>query len=258
MTGRLEGKVAIVTGGASGIGLAIAKGFAREGARVCVADLDRARCDAAATDVSGGAFGHAVDITDPASVARLVDAVVAQAGRVDILVNSAGVFGMGAIVDIAPADFDLIFGVNVKGTLLMIQGVVRQMLAQGTAGSIVTIASDSGRRPTPGAACYSASKAAAISIAQVTALELAQANIRSNCIAPGAVRTPMWDDVEAKFSKTLNLPIGSAEKAQVGLTPLGRMAVPEDMVEAAILFASDAASYITGQTLNVDGGMFCN
>lgn len=257
MTGRLESKIAIVTGGASGIGRAIAEGFAQEGALVCVADLDGSKCDAVAAGIPG-AFGHALDVTDTGSIARLVEATVARAGRLDVLVNSAGVFGMGKIIDLTAADFDRIFAVNTRGALLMIQGAVRQMLAQGGGGSIVTVSSDSGRRPTPGAACYSASKAAAISIAQVTALEYAQAGIRSNCIAPGAVRTPMWDDVEAIFSDTLGVPLGSAEQAQVGLTPLGRMAAPEDMVQAAIFFASDGAAYVTGQTLNVDGGMFCN
>ncbi|WP_313802545.1 SDR family NAD(P)-dependent oxidoreductase [Sphingobium sp.] len=215
-------------------------------------------CETAAGGVGPEAFGHGVDVTDPASVAKLVEAVVARTGRLDILVNSAGVFGMGAIVDLTPEDFDLVFAVNAKGTLLMIQGAVRQMMAQGTGGAIVTIASDAGRRPTPGAACYSASKAAAISISQVTALEFAAAGIRSNCIAPGIVRTPMWDHVETQFSAVLNVQPGSAEQAQVRLTPLGRMAEPEDLVEAAIMFASPASSYVTGQTLNVDGGMFCN
>jgi len=257
MTGRLKGKAAIVTGGASGIGLAIAKGFSREGAQVCVADLDGKTCETVAAGIDG-AFGHVLDVTDTASIAGLVTAVAARFGKLDVLVNSAGVFGMAAITELTSKHFDQIFNVNAKGALFMIQGAVRQMLSQGGGGSIVTVASDAGRRPTPGAACYSASKAAAISISQVTALEYAQAGIRSNCIAPGAVRTPMWDDVEAKFSATLGVPEGSAEKAQVALTPLGRMATPEDMVEAAIMFASDAAAYVTGQTLNVDGGMFCN
>lgn len=257
MTGRLSGKSAIIAGGASGIGFAIASAYAAEGASVCVADVDADRCAAAAAAIGNGAFGQAVDVRDTASIAALVSAVVVHSDKLDVLVNSAGVFGMASIVDVTAADFDKVFDVNAKGLLLMTQGAVRQMLAQGQGGAIVNIASAAGRRATPGAVCYSASKAAAISITQATALELAGQGIRANCIAPGAVRTPMWKEVEQTFARTLNVPVGAAEAAQVALTPLGRMAEPADFAGIAVTMASDEAAYMTGQTINIDGGMFC-
>lgn len=258
MTGKLTGKTALVTGGASGIGFSIAQRFAQEGATVCVADLDQERCDAAVATIGSDAFGQVLDVRDTASIEAAVKAVVARPGRLDVLVNAAGVFGMGKIVDLAPEDFDRIFDVNTKGLLFTIQAGVRQMLAQGQGGAIVTVASDVARRATPGAVCYSASKAAAVSIAQATALEYADHGIRSNCIAPGAVRTPMWHEVERRFSETLGVPIGGAEAAQVAATPLGRMADPDEMAGIAVFMASDDASYMTGQTVNIDGGMFCS
>jgi D-sorbitol dehydrogenase (acceptor) len=253
--GRLEQRAAIVTGGASGIGKAIAREYVRQGAKVCVADLGQGRCDAAAAEIGGDCFGQALDVTHGESIAQCVAATVRKFGALDILVNSAGVFGMGTIATVAAEEFDRVVAVNTKGLLFMIQAAVNQMLVQGKGGSIVTVASGAGRRPAPGAVVYSLSKAAAISITQCAAQELAQHGIRVNAIAPGAVRTPMWMEVEEKFSATLHVPVGSAEQAQVGLTPLGRMAKPEEFAGAAVFLASDEASYMTGQTLNVDGGM---
>lgn len=258
MTGKLEGKNAFVTGGASGIGFAIASRFAEEGATVCIADIDQQRCDAAAGKIGAPAFGLALDVRDPASIASAIHAFVERTGRLDALVNAAGVFGMGKIIDLMPEEFDRVFDVNTKGLLFMIQAGVRQMLAQGSGGSIITVASGAARRASPGAVCYSASKAAAVSIVQATALEYAGQGIRSNCIAPGAVRTPMWQDVERIFSRTLGVPEGGAEAAQVAVTPLGRMAAPEEMAGIAVFMASDDASYMTGQTVNIDGGMHCS
>ncbi|CAN5391426.1 L-iditol 2-dehydrogenase [soil metagenome] len=256
--GRLDGKIAIVTGGASGIGLAIAKSFAAEGARVCIADISSEKSAQAAATLGRDAFGHAVDVTSLASIAALVEAVVAQAGRLDILINSAGVFGMQALTDITEAEFDRVFAVNTRGLLFMIQAAARQMVAQGQGGTIVSIASGAGRRASPGAAIYSASKAAAISITQAAAQELIRHNIRVNAIAPGAVDTPMWQYVEQKFSEVLGMEPGSAEAVQVSLTPIGRMSQPEEYAGAALYLASTESSYVVGQTLNVDGGMFLN
>lgn len=257
MTDRLRDKVAIITGGASGIGFAIASAYAGEGARVCVADLDQDRCDKAAAAIGGDTFGHVLDVRDLVSIEAAVAATEARWGRVDVLANVAGVFGMDKILDVTPAEFDRIFNVNARGLLLMTQACVRRMLAQG-GGAIVNIASAAGRRATPGAVCYSASKAAVISITQATALEFATAGIRANCIAPGAVRTPMWDEVEDIFARTLDLPVGSAETAQVALAPMGRMAVPAEFAGMAVTLASDESSYMTGQTINIDGGTICN
>jgi NAD(P)-dependent dehydrogenase (short-subunit alcohol dehydrogenase family) len=219
MTARLQDKTAIVTGATSGIGLAIARGFAEEGARVCVADLDAARCEAVAAEIGRGAFGHALDVRDRRSIANLVAAVVARTGGIDSLVNCAGVFGMQVFTDITEEEFDRIFAVNARGLLFITQAVVRQMVAQGRGGTIVSIASGAGRRAAPGAAVYSASKAAVINLTQSAAQELIRHDIRVNAIAPGAVRTPMWNQVDGEFSRIMGVEPGSAESLQVGATP---------------------------------------
>ncbi len=258
MSDRLQGKIAIVTGGASGIGFEIARGFGQQGARVCIADVLPAACDEAALSVSNGAFGHVLDVRDRHSMDQLLSDVVAKAGGVDILVNCAGVFGMQALIDVTEQEFDRIFAVNARGLLFMTQTVARQMISQGRGGAIVCIASGAGRRGSPGAAVYSASKAAVISLTQSAAQELIPHGIRVNAIAPGATRTPMWADVEKQFSKTLGLRAGAAEAAQVAVTPSARLAKAEEMVGAAVFLASAESSYVVGQTLNVDGGMYLN
>lgn len=254
--GRLEGKIAIVTGGASGIGLAISHGYAAEGAKVCVADLHADACQAAAEAIGHGAIGHVLDVRDPRSASELVARVVSVWGGVDILANCAGVFGMLALADITGEEFDRVMAVNAKGLLLMISAASNQMIAQKRGGAIVSIASGAGRRGVAGAAIYAASKAAAISITQSAALELVGHDIRVNAIAPGAVRTPMWQEVDQKFSAVLGLAPGSAEAVQVSYTPLGRMAAPEEFAGPAIFLASDESSYVVGQTINVCGGMY--
>ena len=162
---------------------------------------------------------------------------------------------MQAFLDITPAEFERIMNVNARGALFAMQAAARRMIEQGGGGSIVNIASGVARRPAPGAASYSASKAALVSLTQVAAQELIRHGIRVNAIAPGAVRTPMWTQVDADFSRVLGVPPGTAESAQVAATPAGRMADPVDFVGAAIFLASPESAYVVGQTLNVDGGM---
>jgi D-sorbitol dehydrogenase (acceptor) len=256
--GKLEGKIAIVTGGASGIGLAIATGYAREGARVCVADISQQGCDSAAKAVGGGSFGQALDVRHRESIDRLIARVAAEAGGIDILVNCAGVFSMQALKDITEAEFDRVFSVNTRGLLFTIQAAVAQMIAQGRGDAIVNIASGVARRASPGAAVYSASKAGVVGITQALAQELIGYGIRVNAIAPGSVRTPMWSEVEKKFVEVMGAATGGAEKVLLASTPIGRMASPAEFAGAAIYLASSASSYVVGQTLNVDGGMFLN
>jgi NAD(P)-dependent dehydrogenase (short-subunit alcohol dehydrogenase family) len=258
MPDRLRDKIAIVTGGASGIGLEIAKGFALEGATVCIADVSQAACDAAALAVNQSAFGTELDVRDRRSMDELLSRTVGKAGGVDILVNCAGVFGMQNYIDITEREFDRIFAVNARGLLFMTQTVARQMISQGRGGAIVSIASGAGRRGAPGAAVYSASKAAVISLTQSAAQELIPHGIRVNAIAPGATRTPMWTQVDQQFSTTVGAQSGGAEAAQIAVTPAGRLARPDEMVGAAVFLACAESSYVVGQTLNVDGGMYLN
>jgi D-sorbitol dehydrogenase (acceptor) len=251
---RLEGKVAIITGGARGIGRAIATRYAAEGARVVVADINAAEASAVAAEIGSGAIGVGVNVTSQASIDALVSTVVERCGRIDILVNNAGVFEMAPILEITRESYARQFAVNVEGLLFTLQAVARQMVAQGQGGKIVNFASQAGRRGEALVAVYCASKAAVISITQSAGLGLIKHGINVNGIAPGVVDTPMWDVVDAQFAKYENLPLGE-KKRQVGLAvPFGRMGHVEDMVGAAVFLASSDADYIVAQTLNVDGG----
>jgi galactitol 2-dehydrogenase len=251
---RLQGKVAVVTGGARGIGRAIGERYAAEGARVVVADLNAAECNTVAAAIGHGAVGVALDVTRQASIDAMVEGVVRTCGGIDILVNNAGVFEMAPILEITRDSYDKIFAVNVEGLLFTLQAVARQMVRQGRGGKIVNFASQAGRRGEALVAVYCASKAAVISLTQSAGLALAKEKINVNGIAPGVVDTPMWDHVDAQFAKYEHLPLGEKKK-QVGLAvPYGRMGRPDDMVGAAVFLASADADYIVAQTLNVDGG----
>jgi D-sorbitol dehydrogenase (acceptor) len=251
---RLAGKVAIITGGARGIGRAIATRYAAEGARVVVADINAAEAESVAAEIGSGAFGVGVNVTQQASIDALVATVVERAGRIDILVNNAGVFEMAPILEITRESYARQFAVNVEGLLFTLQAVARQMVAQGQGGKIVNFASQAGRRGEALVAVYCASKAAVISLTQSAGLGLIKHGINVNGIAPGVVDTPMWDVVDAQFAKYEGLPLGE-KKRQVGLAvPYGRMGHVEDMVGAAVFLASSDADYIVAQTLNVDGG----
>jgi D-sorbitol dehydrogenase (acceptor) len=254
MAGRLEGKVAIITGGARGIGAAIGRRYADEGARVVVADILRKEAEATAAAIGRGAFAVAVDVTRQDSIDGLIAAAVAEAGRIDILVNNAGIFDMEPLLELTEASFDKQFAINVKGLLFTLKAAAAQMVKQGNGGKIINFSSQAGRRGEGLVTVYCATKAAVISINQSAALALAPHGINVNAIAPGVVDTPMWDHVDALFAKFENLPKGE-KKRQVGLAvPLGRMGTPEDMTGMALFLASADSDYITAQTYNVDGG----
>ncbi len=251
---KLEGKVAIVTGGARGIGAAICRRYADEGARVAVADILGDEAEALAGEIGREAFGVQLDITRRASIDAMVEAVLARAGGIDVLVNNAAIFEMAPLLEITEASFDKQFAVNVKGLLFTLQAVAAQMVKQKKGGKIVNFASQAGRRGEPLVAVYCASKAAVISLTQSAGLALIKHRINVNGIAPGVVDTPMWDQVDALFAKYEGLPLGE-KKRQVGLAvPYGRMGVPEDLTGAAVFLASPDADYVVAQTLNVDGG----
>ncbi len=251
---KLKDKVAIVTGGARGIGAAICRRYADEGATVVVADLLEAEAEALADEIGSGAFGVRLDVTKRSSIDAAVATVVQRAGGIDILVNNAGIFEMAPILEITEASFDKQFAVNTRGLLFMLQAAARQMVEQGRGGKIVNFASQAGRRGEGLVAVYCASKAAVISLTQSAGLDLIKYRINVNGIAPGVIDTPMWDHVDAQFARYENLQPGE-KKRQVGLAvPYGRMGTPEDMVGAAVFLASHDADYIVAQTLNVDGG----
>ncbi|GGE23314.1 sorbitol dehydrogenase [Aureimonas endophytica] len=251
---KLQDKVAIVTGGAQGIGAAMARALADEGAHVVIADIALDRAEATAKSLGGKAMGVHLDVSDTASIQAMVGRVVEALGGIDILVNNAAIFDAGPFLEISEKSYDRQFAINVKGTLFTMKAVAARMVEQGRGGKIINMASQAGRRGEALAAVYCATKATVISLTQSAALALAPHGINVNGIAPGVVDTPMWDEVDAMFARHENLPLGEKKK-RVGLAvPLGRMGKPEDYRGITIFLASSDSDYVTAQTYNVDGG----
>ena len=254
---RLEGKVALVTGGARGIGRAVCEAYADEGARVAVADLLEAEAVHTADALGENGMAVAMDVTDPDAIRTGVKAVEAHWGGIDILVNNAGIFKMAPIGQVTREDYRRQFDVNVGGTIFASQAVVPGMRNRG-GGAIINFASQAGRRGEANVTIYCSTKAAVISITQSLALEFARDNIRVNAIAPGVIDTPMWDVVDAQFAEFERKPIGHKKREVSEAVPLGRMGVPADIADPCVFLASNEARYITAQTLNVDGGNCMN
>jgi len=247
---KLAGKVAVVTGGASGIGRAIVEALAREGARVAVLDLNEAgaRDTVAALERAGGkGSAYRVDITDVAAVDAAIDAVAAREGGLHVLVNCAGWDKPMPFVDTTPEFWDKILAINLKGPLACTRAALRHMIKQQS-GKIVTIASDAGRVGSTGEAVYSAAKGGLIAFTKTIARETARHRINVNCVCPGPSDTPLFQQEFAAQSPKL------AESLK-RVIPWGRLGVPEDIAPAVVFLASDDAGFITGQTLSVSGGL---
>jgi NAD(P)-dependent dehydrogenase (short-subunit alcohol dehydrogenase family) len=251
---KLKDKVAIVTGGARGIGAAICGRYAAEGARVVVTDRLGQEAQRLAAEIGNGSFGVSFEATDRTSITNLVSYVVAQAGGIDILVNNAATFDMAPILEITEESYDSVFAVNVKGLLFTLQAVARQMVKQGRGGKIINMSSQAGRRGEALVGVYCASKAAVISLTQSAGLGLIEHRINVNGIAPGVIDTPMWDQVDALFARYEQRPIGEKKRLVGEAVPYGRMGNPDDLAGAAVFLASADADYVVAQTLNVDGG----
>ena len=253
---RLEGKCALITGAARGIGLAFAKAYVREGARVALADIDYARARDAAGALGKAAMAVELDAADPPSIDEAVHTVIEKLGRIDILINNAAIFTAAPIVDITREDYARAFDVNVAGTLFTMQAVARHMIARGKGGKIINMASQAGRRGEPLVAVYCATKAAVISLTQSAGLNLIGHGINVNAIAPGVVDGEHWDGVDALFA-TLEGKEPGQKKREVGASvPYGRMGHADDLTGMAVFLASDEADYIVAQTYNVDGGQW--
>jgi D-sorbitol dehydrogenase (acceptor) len=251
---KLKDKVAIVTGGARGIGEAVVRAYAAEGAKVVIADIEIAKAQEIASELGANTLAVQLDVRDSKSISSLISATVAKFGGVDILYNNAGVFDMGPILEVSEASFDKVFAVNTRGLFFTLQAAAAQMVKQGRGGKIINMASQAGRRGEGLVAVYCSSKAAVISLTQSAGLDLIKYRINVNGIAPGVVDTPMWDNVDALFAKYEHLPVGE-KKRQVGLAvPAGRMGLPDDFRGAAVFLASSDSDYVVAQTLNVDGG----
>ncbi|MAM63381.1 L-iditol 2-dehydrogenase [Maritimibacter sp. UBA3975] len=251
---RLDGKTALITGSARGIGLAFAGAYVREGARVALADIDFARAKEAAGEIGGAAFAVEMDVTDQGSIDAAVAETVSNAGDIDILINNAAVFSAAPIAEIEREDFERVMAINVSGTLFTMQAVAKHMIERGKGGKIINMASQAGRRGEALVSVYCASKAAVISLTQSAGLNLIAHGINVNAIAPGVVEGEHWDGVDAFFAKYENKPRGQKRREVGEAVPFGRMGQAEDLTGMAIFLASDEADYIVAQTYNVDGG----
>ncbi len=244
----LQGKTALVTGGASGIGAATARRLAAEGARVAIGDLNERGAKDVAGELDG--FGFALDVADTASVNAGVAAVVEALGEIDVLVNNAGTDRFAFFVNSDEQLWDFVLGVNLRGVLAVTHAVLPGM-QQRRSGSIVNVASEAGRVGSQGSAVYSAAKAGVIGFTKAIAREAARYRVRCNAVAPGPIETPLLNAAPAMLGE-----IGERLKqGMVNATALGRSGEPEEVAAAIVFLAGDEASYVTGQTLNVSGGL---
>jgi meso-butanediol dehydrogenase/(S,S)-butanediol dehydrogenase/diacetyl reductase len=261
--GKLDGCVALVTGSGRGIGRAIALRYAREGAAVVAVDLDEPGAQAAAEEIRAqGAAAEAfrVDLREPEQSAAMVRRVVERFGRLDIMVNNAGVMRVRPLLDLTPEDWDFVNDVNARGLFFALQAGARQMVQQPPSaagrprGKIVNVASIAGRTGRPMFAAYAASKAAAISITQSAAHALAP-EVTVNAICPGVVDTEMWRQIDSEWTRIDRRPIGAAWQDRIRGIPMGRPETAEDLTGMAVFLASADSDYITGQSYHVDGGL---
>jgi meso-butanediol dehydrogenase/(S,S)-butanediol dehydrogenase/diacetyl reductase len=256
MTRRLDGRTIVVTGGASGIGAALASGFADEGANVVIADLNLDAAEALASEIAasgGSATAVRVDVTDREAVRRGIAHAVERYGRLDAYFNNAGMNSPMKFLDVTESNFELVMRVNALGVLIGIQEAAKQFIAQGGGGKVVNTASIAGRQGFSSFAPYSAAKAAVISLTQAGARALAEHGITVNGFAPGVVATPLWTKLDKELEE-----IGEGQNGFDSMSSsilLGRPADPEDIVPTGIFLAAADSDYITGQIIPIEGGM---
>jgi len=272
--GRHAGKIAIVTGAGQGIGRGVAKRLAQEGAQVVIAEYNQPGADSAVEEITSlglKAVAYPIDIGDVDQINHMVSQLTERFGHIDILVNNAGLSRPGPLFDLTPDNWDAIFRVNLRGLFFCLQAVAKQMVAQipeevkraGKAdrsyGKIVNFSSVAGRSGRPYDPAYSASKWGVISLTQSAAAYLAPYNVNVNAICPGLVPTPMWDNIDRiQGVERQGLQPGEWMAKSINSIPLKRAATAEDIAAAVSFLCSDDADYITGQALNVDGGIEMN
>jgi 3-oxoacyl-[acyl-carrier protein] reductase len=245
---RLAGKIALVTGAASGFGAEIARAFAREGAKVALLDLNEAGVREVAATIGPDALAITADVTSARDIGAAVEASLARHGRLDIVVNNAGwTHRNRPLLEVSEAEFDKVYAVNVKSIYLMTQAVVPVMRRQG-GGTIINIGSTAGIRPRPGLTWYNGSKGAVHVLSRSMAAELAPDKIRVNCVAPVIGETGLLESF-------MGLPDTPQNRAKfIATIPLGRMSRPRDIANGCLYLASDEAEFVTGVVLEVDGG----
>ncbi len=253
---RLDGKSALITGAARGIGKGFAEAYVREGATVAIADINLEAAEATASEIGDGAYAVHLDVTRQDSIDAAIEAVVARAGKIDILINNAALFDAAETVDITRESYDRLYAVNVAGTLFTMQAAAKQMIKQGHGGKIINMASQAGRRGESLVLVYCSTKAAVISMTQSAGLNLIKHGINVNAIAPGVVDGAHWEHVDSMFAKLEGKPLGQKKAEVEAGVPAGRFAVPEDLTGMAIFLASSESDYILSQTYNVDGGQW--
>lgn len=253
---RLDGKSALITGSARGIGRGFAEAFIAEGATVAIADVNLDAARATASELGEGAYPVLMDVTDQASIDSAIASVVGQTGKLDIVINNAALFDASETVDITRASYDRLYAVNVAGTLFTMQAAAKQMIAQGHGGKIINMASQAGRRGESLVLVYCSTKAAVISMTQSAGLNLIAHGINVNAIAPGVVDGEHWEHVDSMFAKLEGKPLGQKKAEVAASVPAGRFAVPADLTGMAVFLASPESDYIVSQTYNVDGGQW--
>jgi NAD(P)-dependent dehydrogenase (short-subunit alcohol dehydrogenase family) len=251
---RLQGKTALITGAARGIGLEFARAYIAEGATVALADINAEAVTKAAAMLGPKAVPVQMDITSQDSIDAGFASVIAHLGKLDILVNNAALFSAAPIAEITRADYDKLFAVNVAGTLFCLQAAARHMIERMEGGKIINMASQAGRRGEGLVGVYCATKAAVISLTQSAGLGLIPYGINVNAIAPGVVDGEHWDGVDTFFAKYEGKAPGQKKREVGAAVPFGRMGVAQDLTGMAIFLATKEADYIVAQCFGVDGG----